>query len=116
MRLLIFGEPNGEDALHALFEGSPLAFRKIECSFSPSYEEYLAALRDNPPDAVLVTAEGAAGMEGVKAAHSLAEDIPVIWFSEDKAFGAESYRLNCRYFGAKPITESQLASALERCQ
>lgn len=116
MRLLIYGEPDEGNELCSLFDCTPLAFRKIERHFCPRYEEFLAALRDNPPDAVLVTAEGAAGMESVKAAHSIAENIPIIWFSEDKAFGAESYRLSCRYFGAKPVTERQLTAALERCQ
>lgn len=54
-------------------------------------------------------------MEGVIAAKTLCLDIPVLWFSEDGDFGAQSYRLGCTYFHQKPLSPEILLAALAKC-
>ena len=44
---------------------------------------------------IIVAVDGAIGMEGVIASKNIRPDTAVIWFSDDKAFGAQSYRLGC---------------------
>ena len=38
-----------------------------------------------------------------------------MWFAEDAAFGAQSYRVNCRYFTAEPVNEAVVAEAIRHC-
>ena len=48
-------------------------------------------------------------MESVIATKSLCPKLPIIWFSNDKDFGAQSYRLGTDYFATKPVTNEHLA-------
>ena len=42
-------------------------------------------------------------------------DVPVLWFSNDNGFGAQSYRLGCAYFHKKPVSPQILSAAIARC-
>ena len=54
-------------------------------------------------------------MEGVIAAKSLLKNVPVVWFSNDSGFGAQSYRLGCAYFHPKPVSAEILSAAIAKC-
>ncbi len=60
----------------------------------------------------IVALDGAEGMEGAMLLRSAKPEIPVIWFSEDSAFGAQARRLGCAYFGKKPITVPAMTRAI----
>ena len=93
-----------------------MAFRLVTYSHAEDYEAYLAMLRKQEYDLVFVMADSAAGMEGVIALQNVQPDTPVVWFSNDKNFVAQSYRLGVNYFAVKPIDEKILSLALKRCQ
>ena len=78
-------------------------------------EDFISVLAAEPVDLVLVTADGAGGMEAVGAAHKLRLESPRVWFSNDLDFAVQSYRLDCAYFAFKSITAEKLQKALARC-
>ncbi len=84
--------------------------------FYRSYDDFLSGLPDCSCDAVLVAQAGALGMESVRAARILLPTTPLIWLSDDRGFGPESYRAGCSYFSADPITHELLEQALKQCQ
>lgn len=49
------------------------------------------------------------------AAHDVCPKAALVWFADDEAFGAQSYRINCRYFTAKTVTAAVVDKALSRC-
>ena len=94
------------------------AFQGLACEVSciDDLEELTEALVDQEPTLLIVTADGAEGMEAVYRARERRPCIPVFWFSDDKDFGVLSYRLNCAYFSTKPITAEKMTSAVQRCK
>ena len=59
--------------------------------------------------------DGADGMEGVIAAKNVCGEVPVLCFSNDGGFGAQSYRLGCAYFHKKPVSAQILSAAIAKC-
>ena len=49
------------------------------------------------------------------AAHELCPKASLVWFAEDAAFGAQSYRVDCRYFTAEPVNGAVVAEAIRHC-
>jgi DNA-binding NtrC family response regulator len=78
-------------------------------------EEFERALATYMPSLVVVLADGAAGMESVYRSRQRRPSLPVLWFSNDREFGIQSYRLECAYFSTKPVTPEKIISALRRC-
>lgn len=116
MNVLIYGNAREKEVLiqHMKSEAS-IAFRVIDYFHAEDYDSYLAMLREKEQDIVFVLADNAEGMEGVIAAQNVQPDTPIIWFSNDKNFVAQSYRLGVSYFAVKPIDEKTVALALKRC-
>lgn len=78
-------------------------------------EEFERILATWFPTLVVVLADGAAGMESVYRSRQRRPNVPVFWFSDDREFGMQSYRLGCAYFSTKPVTPEKIACALRRC-
>lgn len=78
-------------------------------------EDLEITIADWMPTLLIVLADGAAGMEGVYRAKERRPNLPVFWFSDDREFGMQSYRLNCAYFSTKPLTSDKINHALCRC-
>lgn len=78
-------------------------------------EEFERILVTWTPSLVIVLADGAAGMESVYRSRQRRPSLPVFWFSDDREFGMQSYRLECAYFSTKPVTPEKLTCALRRC-
>lgn len=78
-------------------------------------EEFEKILVTWMPSLVIVLADGAAGMESVYRSRQRRPSLPVIWFSNDRAFGMQSFRLECAYFSTKPVTPDKIKLALRRC-
>ncbi len=87
----------------------------LECNYYDNYDDFIRGFPTDKAGAVIVARRGADGMECARNARLMRPDIPLIWFSDDKAFGIESYRLECAFFSAEPITEKILKTALLRC-
>lgn len=115
MNILIHAHIQEREPLKNALSTQACRFRKLELTACADYDSYVRALEKGGYDLVLVTADGANGMESVIAARNALPEVPVIWFSDDKAFGCQSYRLGCTYFGMKPVTGEKLLAALERC-
>lgn len=78
------------------------------------YDAFLSYLSEYTPQAVFILTDGALGMEGVIAVKNLYFQCPVVWISNDKGFGIQSYRLGCAFFSEKPLTKKKIAIAFER--
>ncbi len=117
MNVLIYGNAREKELLvqHMKSQAS-MAFRLVTYSHAEDYDTYLEMLRKHVYDMVFVMTDNAAGMEGVIAVQNVQPDTPIIWFSNDKNFVAQSYRLGVNYFAVKPIDEKIVSLALNRCQ
>ena len=117
MEVLIYGNARERELLlQHLKSQAHIAFRLVNYSHADDYDTYLKLLRRQEYDIVFVVADNAEGMEGVIAAQNVQPDTSVVWFSNDKNFVAQSYRLGVNYFAVKPIDEKILSLALKRCQ
>ena len=117
MNILIYGSTQEKELLIQHMKSQVcMAFRLITYTHTDDYDQYLKMLRMNWYDIVFVMADNAAGMEGVIAVQNVQPDVPVVWFSNDKNFVAQSYRLGVAYFSVKPVDEKILGLALKRCQ
>ena len=116
MDVLIYGNAREKELLiqHMKSEAC-IAFRMVRYSHAEDYDEYLRKLRGRVYSIIVVLADNAAGMEGVIAAQNVQPDIPIAWFSNDKNFVAQSYRLGVAYFAVKPINEKTVSLALKKC-
>ena len=76
-------------------------------------DNFLELLVNESPNLIIVLSNGANGMERVITARNIYPDVPLFWISDDKDFGAQSYRLQCNYFMVKPITVKKLEKAIE---
>lgn len=114
MNVVVYGNAHERETMCELLEThEELVYRSVKYCFYDNYDDFLAALKAEQ-HLVIVTTDGAAGMEGVIAARAVRPDAAVLWFSNDRAFGPQSYRLGCTYFSQKPLTSSVFAKAIRR--
>lgn len=117
MNILIYGDKREKELLVQHMKSQAcMAFRLITYSHTDDYDRYLTMLREQEFDIIFVMADNAAGMEGVIAVQNVQPDSAIVWFSNDKNFVAQSYRLGVTYFSVKPVDEKILGLALKRCQ
>ena len=117
MDVLIYGNAEEKELLIQYLKSEAcMAFRVVRYSHAEDYDTYLKKLRSQEFHLVFVMMDNAAGMEGVIAVQNVYPDIPIVWFSNDKNFVAQSYRLGVTYFSVKPIDERMINLALKRCQ
>ena len=116
MELSLYGSKVDKAAFTEMLASVPeLCYRHIRIEDYSNRDSFLTGLGGSPPDGIVVAMDGADGMEGVIAAKTLCRDIPVLWFSDDGDFGAQSYRLGCAYFHKKPLSPEILSAALAKC-
>lgn len=110
MNTIIFG--NQEEYLTLL----SYAEKQLYCRHTDVYDTFLSYLSEDPPQVIFILMDGALGMEGVIAAKNLYPSCPIVWISNDKGFGIQSYRLGCVFFSDKPLTEKKIKIALARME
>lgn len=116
MKVILYGTTAERDELTEALAALPdCSYRNIQIAGYSDYDGFIAGLGESPPECVVVTMNGAEGMEGVIAARDLWKIVPVIWFSDDNGFGVQSYRLGCAYFHKKPISAGILSAAIAKC-
>lgn len=115
MKTLLFGEPQECEAAAQMLAIASADPGTLEYRHTADLEEFEQALATWMPTLVIVLADGAAGMESVYRSRQRRPNLPVFWFSDDREFGMQSYRLECAYFSTKPATADKIASALKRC-
>ncbi len=111
MKICIFANEHKHTCLQELLKS-----HSENCIFYEDYDEFIDRLPQENGDILIVARDGADGMESVRAAKVLLPNIPLIWFSDDKGFCPESYRVGCNYFSAAPISEEIIKKALKRCE
>ena len=115
MDVLIYGDAREKELLiQHLKSEACMVFRMVRYSHAEDYDTYLKKLRSHEFDIVFVMADNAAGMEGVIAVQNIYPDISIVWFSNDKNFVAQSYRLGVAYFAVKPIDEKTVSMAIRK--
>jgi two-component SAPR family response regulator len=108
--IIIYGNYEESSTLISYAEFSPKhIFRHTDV-----YDTFLSYLYENAPQAVFILIDGATGMEGVIAVRNFHPQCPVVWISNDKGFGIQSYRLGCAFFAEKPLTKKKIEIAFER--
>lgn len=116
IKALLFGQPRECSAAgEILHRMEALSDYHQEHCHTNDMEEFETLLVNWMPSLMIVLADGAAGMESVYRSWQRRPALPVFWFSDDRDFGMQSYRLNCAYFSTKPITEEKLLHAVRRC-
>ena len=78
------------------------------------YDDLRRSLAADRPDFIIVYFDGAHGMEACIGIKKITPSTPLIWFSNDRGFGPQSYRLDCTFFGIKPASEERLQSAFQK--
>ena len=117
MNVLIYGTTQEKELIIQHMKSQAcMAFRLLHFTQTEDYDEFVGNLQRGEPDLIFVTKDNAAGMEGVIAVKNLYPDTPVVWFSNDKNFVAQSFRLGVNYFSVKPIDEKMMNLAMTRCQ
>ncbi len=112
MRLLLCGDRQECENVYETIKA--LVFQSIETTIVDDYESIHRAIVDSGADAALVLENGAGGMEAVYRIRESGFDIPVFWFSDDRDFAVQSYRLGCAYFSTKPVTAEKFMKAFAR--
>lgn len=85
-------------------------------SFIPCVERLeLYTLAEKQWDAVLVALSGAEGMEAANSVREANPGVPLVWVSDDKAFGVQSYRLRAQMFLCLPVKKEEVVQALVQC-
>lgn len=116
MKLIPYDTNTDNSELAMMISAIPkLCYRHIRIEDHSDCDSFLTGLGGSPPDGIVIAMDGADGMEGVIAAKTLRRDIPVLWFSNDGDFDAQSYRLGCAYFHKKPLSPQILSAALAKC-
>ncbi len=115
MKIAICADTDRHLELEKLLVSIPLSGGAVSCIAFASYDDFIAGLPDSDCDLIIIAQDGARGMESVRAARILLPELPLVWFSDDKGFGPESYRLGCAYFSAAHITRELFICALQRC-
>lgn len=116
MRLVLYGTSADKSEIARAISAIPeFSYRKITIEAHSDYDSFIAGLGGNPPDGIVVAENGANGMEGVIVAKSLHKNTPILWFSDDGGFGAQSYRLGCAFFHKKPISPDVMSAAIAKC-
>lgn len=117
MRMLLFGKECECRAAAEMIRTSELLLgHTYEICQVDDLEEFEKNLADWEPTLLVILADGAEGMECVYRARDRRPDLPVFWFSNDRGFGVQSYRLDCAYFAIKPVTAEKVNQAFHRCR
>ncbi len=115
LKALLFGGAQECEMTAQLLEQISSDHGTFEYHHTEDLEEFEEALATWMPTLVIVLANGAAGLESTYRSRQRRPNLPVFWFSDDREFGMQSYRLECAYFSTKPATQDKIHSALKRC-
>ena len=111
MKITVFGTMQDLESVKSAAEDIPiLQYRKMLWEHARDYDALMRGAAD--ADVCVIALEGAEGMEGAMLMRRERPECPVIWFSRDPAFGAQARRLQCVWFGEKPITREAMTQAM----
>ena len=108
MKIVLYGYKTNCELFQILLPG-------YDTEILTTQERLIPALVESTPSAVFVLMETAAGMEGVIAIRRIYPKLPVAWFSNDRDFAPQAFRLNVEYFTTMPISVDKVEKALKKC-
>ena len=108
MKIILYGYKTTCELFQMLLPGYDTEIRTTQ-------EVLIPALMDDEPSAVFVLMDNAAGMEGVIAIRRIYPELPIAWFSSDRDFAPQAFRLNVEYFTTMPISVDKVEKALKKC-
>lgn len=108
MKIILYGYKTTCELLQILLP-------EYDTEILTTQEMLIPELVDNAPSAVFVLMENAAGMEGVIAVRRIYPKLPVAWFSNDRDFAPQAFRLDVEYFTTMPISVDKVEKALKKC-
>ncbi len=112
MHLLMYGEKcECENAFRMI---KSLLLQNVKHTIVDDYENIHQRVIDGDADVAVIVENGAGGMEAVYRIRESGCNIPVFWFSDDRDFAVQSYRLGCAYFSTKPVTAEKFQKAFTR--
>ncbi len=114
MKIAVFADDGRRELLHCAIESLCVSGEPAQCIQYRTYDEFIGSVTASGCRVMVVAQPGAKGMEGVRAARVLLPEVPLLWFSDDKGFGPESYRAGCSYFSAEPLTPALVERAFHR--
>ena len=116
MRVLLFSRiPKNHDDLLRAIRNLPMAEQlEIQTRCIMDYDELRRDMVEASYDMVIVAEPGAYGMEICIGVRKISNRVALVWFTDDAAFAAQSYRLNCTYFSELPVTQRTVANAFCR--
>ncbi len=88
----------------------------LDCSYYESYDDFIRGFPRDTSQAVIVARRGADGMECARNARLMRPSVPLVWLSDDRGFGIESYRIGCTYFSAERVTEELMSAVISKCK
>lgn len=116
MNIVVYGTDK-DKLMHMIQTCGVMQYRQIDFFHTESYDEFLHGLNVTSPELIFVSVPGAKGMEAAIAAREAHPKAGLIWFADDEAFGAQSYRLDCTYFTSRPVDHTVMSDAIFRyCQ
>ncbi|MBE6974978.1 MAG: response regulator [Ruminococcaceae bacterium] len=115
MKVLLFGSPGECENVAKLLADQRNGQGEVAYEHTADLERFEQFMVTWMPSLIIVLADGASGLESVYRSRSRRPNLPVFWFSDDREFGMQSYRLDCAYFSTKPATREKINSALKRC-
>lgn len=112
MRVLIFTKE--KQTYDNLADTIRIMIPHLQTQQADDYDRFRRELAHQRWNLVVVAAPGAQGMEICIGARKIRPRIPLFWFSDDPLFAAQSYRLDCTYFGVMPVSGRMMENALSR--
>lgn len=117
MHIAIYGSDDDFASLKNTIESVPeLQYRRFDYHHARNYDKLIELLPEEKIDVMFATMDGAEGMEGVMVARRICPDMKIVWFTNDKGFGAQAQRLECSYFAQKPVNHRLISRVFQQIQ
>ena len=76
---------------------------------------FLEDIREHACDTVIVSWNGAEGMEIVRSVREYNGEVPLVWMSEDEYFARTGYWFHIASFVKKPASKEEIRAIPQRC-
>ncbi|WP_455619318.1 hypothetical protein [Eisenbergiella sp.] len=76
---------------------------------------FLEDIREHACDTVIVSWNGAEGMEIVRSVREYNGEVPLVWMSEDEYFARAGYWFHIASFVKKPASKEEIRAIPQRC-
>ena len=71
-------------------------------------DAFIRDIREHACDTVIVSWNGAEGMEMIRSIREYNDEVPLVWMSEDKDFACTGYRFHIASFVKKPASAEEI--------